>query len=136
METTAEYAMNLTEPGHYTRAYRNANSVMTESQLQQAALTQFRFNNQLFTRPYAGNFMGAGQPSMTNKDTETELFTGIEARVSKSSNMPGITIDRFDYLPAYGNPQRAEHIIPVWVRGGEATRDFVRRKLHSEKCAF
>jgi hypothetical protein len=136
METQLEYSQLLTEPGHFNKEYRNANAVMDETMLQQSALTQYRFNNQLFARPYAGNFMGAGQPSLDKKDLESALFMKSEARVSKSNNLPGINIDRFDYLPL--DPQELSHIETpkTWIRGGDATRDYVRRKLYPQKCLF
>lgn len=135
-ETQVEYSSLLTEPGHFNKEYRNANVAALESQLQQSALTQYRFNNQLYTRPYAGKYEGAGQPSLDNKDLESALFMKSEARLSKSVNLPGINIDRFDYLPL--NPQELENIMtpPDWIRGGDSTRDYVRRRLYNRKCLF
>jgi hypothetical protein len=133
-ETQDEYAFRANEPGHYNKTYRSANAVMQETKLQQAPLTQYKFNNQLYTRPYLGNFMGAGQPSLDKKDIESALFMKTEARVSKSNNMPGISIDRFEYLPL--DPQELSHVaVPdTWIRGGDATRDYVRRQLQYKKC--
>jgi hypothetical protein len=74
--------------------------------------------------------MGAGQRGTTNKDVETELICGLDTRGGPRRAcdvLSGVSIDRFQCLPEYGNPQRVEHVVPVWIRGGENTRDYVRR---------
>lgn len=134
-QSVKQYANQFQDLAHYPKQYRNPYQHSNlESQLQQSALTQFRQNQQLMTRPYKGAYMGPGQNTQNFKDVESELRTGEIARISKSNNMPGITIDRFAYLPECGYPQKVEHIImPGIVRGGEATRDFVRRNIQIKK---
>ena len=41
---------------------------------------------------------------------------------------------RFNYLPSCGNPQKVKHVVEPWVRGGEHTRDYVRRVDFVRKC--
>ena len=129
-----QYANELSDVAHYPKQYRNAHNANLETQLLQSSLTKFRQNQQLFTRPYLGQFMGPGQNGNLNKDLETNLLCGEIARIQKSNNLAGITIDRFDYLPACCFPQLEQNIIMNgMVRGGEATRDFVRRNIQLEK---
>jgi|694.fasta_scaffold00943_21 hypothetical protein len=134
-QSVKHYSNELTDLAHYPKPYANHYKYSTlESQLQQSALTQFRQNKQLFSRPYLGAYMGVGQNTANNKDLESELLTGEIAKISRANNLAGITIDRFSYLPECNYPQRVQHIIhPTVVRGGEATRDFVRRNIHIKK---
>ena len=52
----------------------------------------------------------------------------------------GTTFYRYQCLPEFGNPQRVQHIIqpPVeiggWIRGGDNTRDYVRRVDYQRRC--
>jgi hypothetical protein len=94
--------------------------------LKYAQLTDLRYKHQLFTRPYIGAYMGAGQGTF-DKLQENKVHYGIGARVNKACNLPGISIDRFECLPEFGNPQRVQHIVEPWIRGGDSTRDHVRR---------
>lgn len=128
-ESLNQYAYKLSDPGHQVRPMRNAIQYSDdESKLLQATPTSLRYINQLFTRPYKGAYRGPGQPSMDNKTLEHVLLVGDTGRISKSCNVSGVSIDRFAYLPAYGNPQRVEHIVPVWTNGGINTRDYVRKQ--------
>jgi hypothetical protein len=129
-----QYASELSDVAHYPKQYRNFNHANTETKLQQSELTKYKQHKQLFTRPYTGYYMGPGQNSLMFKDLESNLLTGEIARISKSNNLAGITIDRFQYLPECCYPQNSDHIIMKGiVRGGEATRDFVRRNIHIQK---
>jgi len=134
-QTIKHYANELQDVAHYPKQYRNPyNYANLESQLQQSALTQFRQNKTLFTRPYLGCYMGEGTNTNNFKDIESILRTGEIAKISKANNLAGITIDRFSYLPECGYPQKLEHIVMDGiVRGGEATRDLVRRKVQIHK---
>jgi hypothetical protein len=136
-ESPSEYATNMTELAHQQKQYRNACNVNQESELQFSTLTNLRTINQLFTRPYLGAFMGAGQRSICNKGLETELLTGLDTRGGPRRAcdvLSEVQIDRFQCLPEYGNPQRVQHIIEPWIRGGDNTRDYVRRINYEAKC--
>jgi len=74
--------------------------------------------------------MGAGQASLGNKDIESELYHGLDTRGGPRKAcdvLSGVSIDRFECLPEYGNPQRVQHVVEPWIRGGDNTRDHVRR---------
>ena len=129
-ESPAAYATLNSATGHFPKQYRNSCVVPQESGLIHSTLTNQRYIQQLLTRPYLGAFMGAGQRGTTNKDVETELICGLDTRGGPRRAcdvLSGVSIDRFQCLPEYGNPQRVEHVVPVWIRGGENTRDYVRR---------
>ena len=129
-----DYAGELSDVAHYPKQYRSANNAEIETKLQHSALTKHKQNQQLFSRPYLGSYMGPGTNTDNNKNLETDLLCGSVARVQKSNNLAGITIDRFDYLPVCCFPQRDTNIImDGMVRGGEATRDFVRRNIQIQK---
>lgn len=129
-ETEAEYARNMCEPLHYQKVYRNACNVNDETALWHAPLTDPRIIHQIYTRPYLGAYMGAGQNNSNNKDTESELIHGLDTRGGPRKAcdaLAGVSIDRFECLPEYGNPQRVQHVVEPWIRGGDNTRDHVRR---------
>jgi hypothetical protein len=129
-ESEAEYARNMCEPAHYQKVYRNGCKINDESTLIHSVLTDPRLIHQHYTRPYLGAYMGAGQNSDGQKDIESELLHGLDTRggTRKACDvLSGVSIDRFECLPEYGNPQRAQHIIEPWIRGGDNTRDYVRR---------
>ena len=129
-ESPAAYSDLNSARLHYPKQYRNGCVVSNETELLHAPLTNPRYLQQLMTRPYLGGFMGAGQRGRTNKDIETELICGLDTRGGPRRAcdvLSGVSIDRFECLPEYGNPQRVQHIVPVWVRGGDNTRDYVRR---------
>jgi hypothetical protein len=129
-ETGTEYSRNMCEPFHYQKVYRNGCKVDNESELMHAPLSDPRLINQLYARPYRGSYMGAGQASATNKNTESELFHGVDTRGGPRKAcdvLSGVSIDRFECLPEYGNPQRVQHVVEPWIRGGDNTRDHVRR---------
>ena len=71
-----------------------------------------------------------------NKKLETELMSGLDtrSRTRRSCDvLSGVTIDRFQCLPEYGNPQRVQHVMEPWIRGGDNTRDYVRRINYESK---
>ena len=51
-----------------------------------------------------------------------------------------ITSYAMNYLPCFGNPQRVEHVVEPspdiggWIRGGDNTRDLVRRINYKNRC--
>ena len=129
-ETEKQYSRNMCEPFHYQKVYRNGCKVENESDLIHAPLTDPRVINQVFTRPYLGSYMGAGQNTSDYKDVESELIHGLDTRGGPRKAcdvLAGVSIDRFHCLPEYGNPQRVQHVVEPWVRGGDNTRDYVRR---------
>ncbi len=130
------YANRMNEIMHFQKTYRNShNYVDDESQLIYSDLSNLRQINQLFTRPYVGFYSGPGQPSLDNKDLESALQQGLltNMRQKPCQVTRGTTFYRYQCLPEFGNPQREQHIIPPpvelggWIRGGDATRDYVRR---------
>ena len=132
-ETPEQYAQNMTEPAHYQKVYNNGCSIDYDSDLRLAPLTNPRLLHQLNARPYAGSFMGAGQGSLGHKDLETELQCGVVTHSYKACNLKD-SVNRFECLPEFGNPQRVQHIVEPWVRGGDNTRDYVRRINYEAKC--
>lgn len=132
-----QYKGSLCQPIHQQKQWWNACNVDVESGFRYNELTDKRYIDQLFTRPYLGAYMGAGKNSF-DKDTETDLIYGHNTRSDPRRAcdvLSGVSIDRFWALPEYGNPQRVQHIIPTaWVRGGEHTRDFVRRVDYERRC--
>ena len=128
--TEAQYSTFMTEPAHYQKVYRETCKVSEDSELRITPLTKPKLKNQLFTRPYLGSFRGAGTNTGQHKDIESRLIVGDDTRggVRRACDvLSEVTIDRFECLPEYGNPQRVEHIVEPWVRGGSNTRDYVRR---------
>ncbi len=129
-ESPNNYANTVREITHYPKVYRNGCQAGIETTLSHAPLTNMKHKHQLLHRPYHGAYMGAGQSTASNKDTETELIYGLDTRGGPRRAcdvLSGVSIDRFQCLPEYGNPQRVEHIVPTWIRGGDNTRDYVRR---------
>ena len=129
-ESQKSYSMMMSEPAHEYKQYRNGCVIDKDSQLRYNNLTNLKYINQLYTRPYLGNFMGAGQRSEGLKDIESELIMGLDTRGiprTACDVLSEVSINRFESLPEYGNPQKSEHIIEPWVRGGDATRDYIRR---------
>ncbi len=134
--TPQEYAEFMTEPAQYQKVYRDACNVDADSDLRYAPLTNFGQIQQLYRAPYPTvGFMGAGSRSLANKGLESELQQGLTTtRFKACEPTSGVTIDRYECLPDYGNPQKVEHVIPPWVRGGENSRDFVRRVNYDKYC--
>ena len=129
-----QYAHELHDIAHYPKQYRNADKSNIETKLFHSDITQYKQHKQLFARPYYGQYKGPGQPNSDNKNIESLLYQGNRTKISKSNNLAGVTIDRFSYLPVCFFPQKVENIIMNGiVRGGDATRDFVRRNAQIEK---
>ena len=86
--------------------------------------------------------MGAGQPSLGCKDTESALQQGLltNLRQKPCEVTRGTTFYRFVPLQEFGNPQRVQHILPPdpelggWDRSGLPTRDLVRRVDYQKRC--
>ena len=138
-ESANNYAQLMSEPAHYYKVYRNGCFMDADSDLRFSDLTNKRYIHQLFARPYMGSFMGAGQRSLGNKNLESELIYGLDTRGyprRACDVLSGVSIDAAPWqcLPEFGNPQRVEHIIEPWVRGGDHTRDYVRRINYERQC--
>ena len=99
--------------------------------------TNLREKSQLHTRPYLGYFAGAGTPPTGDIiDLSSVLVQGVSANLREKSCLESrvSTFTRFDCLPEFGNPQRVQHIIYPWTRGGDQTRDYVRRVDYYRRC--
>lgn len=141
-ESQEQYANLMAEPAQFYKPYRNACRVDTDSVLRYADLTNKGEIYQLFTKPYATvPYMGAGQRSLSNKELESQLQQGHTATIYKPCEpTSGVTYNRFQCLPDFGNPQMNDpvtglsRVIEPWVRGGEVTRDYVRRVNYEKHC--
>ena len=138
----SHHLQRVTEVYQFPRVYHNTlDYSQTENQLR-AQLTNTREQHQLFQRPYLGNYMGAGQSSLDNKNLESNLFQGVSTNQKSNPCLPSreAPSGQFNSLPEFGNPQRSQHIIPPevnlggWVRGGDNTRDYVRRIDFNQRC--
>ena len=128
-ETQNQYSHQMSEPYHQHKQYRSACYVNDETTLQHANPTNQRYIHQLASRPYLGQFQGAGQPCPYQmKDTESMLMTGFTTTDFRPcEHHTEATLNRFEHLPNYGNPQRVQHVVEPWTRGGNHTRDYVRQ---------
>lgn len=141
-ESQNTYAQHMQEPLHWQKQYRSPCYVDQDSVLRHSSLTDRRFIHQLMTRPYLGvPYMGAGQNTSNYKDVESSLIQGLDTRGGPRKAcdvLSGVSVDRFECLPEYGNPQRVQHVVEPWIRGGANTRDYVRRvkyrKPRVSKC--
>lgn len=134
-ESSKQYAGMMTEPAHYYKQYRSACRVDSETDITRSPLSNPRTINQLYKRPYLGSYMGAGAPSIGLKDTESKLRYGEYLPCFKSCEpTSGSTVNRMFHLPEWGNPQRVQHVVEPWTRGGEPTRDYVRRVNYEMQC--
>lgn len=142
-ENSCDYGNRMSEIMHFQKVYPNNLCYPDEnSSLLHSELTNMRQLNQLFTRPYLGSYMGAGQSSLDNKDLESALqqstLTNLKEKPCQVTR--GTTFHRYQCLPEYGNPQRIQHVEPPppeiggWQRGGNPTRDYVRRVDHQRRC--
>lgn len=105
-------------------------------------LTNMRYIQQLYTRPYATvPFMGRGSG---NSVLESVLQTGEDTSQNKQCNtLSGIYIDRFvPMVPCLAqNIQNPVHLVEEvvakdWIRGGIPSRDIVRNTNFLLKCGW
>src|SRR3990167_9348789 len=89
--------------------------------------THYKGRHETFLRPYLCCYRGAGtSPASNNIVLETALIQGINTNFRDKAIAPvrDREFNRFDCLPAFGNPQRVIHIIEPsvcqggWIRGG------------------
>lgn len=139
------YENRLDELMQYQKPYRNSLcDPLNENELLYPNLTNLRVKHQLYHAPYVGSYMGAGQPSLNNKDLETVLFQGVSTNLKDKACQVtrGTTNYRFQYLPEYGLPQRVECVIeeetPTFYHIPRSTRDDIRKinykKYLENKC--
>jgi hypothetical protein len=136
-ETNKQYSANMTEPIHQYKVYQPSQChIPVDTQLRFSPLTNQGEIYQLLTRPYVSvPYMGAGQNNSCLRDVESRLIFGDSTTTYKPCEpLSEVTVDRFQCLPDYGNPQRVEHVIPRFLWGGENTRDYVRRVTYDKKC--
>lgn len=136
--TPEQYSSYMQEPAHYQKVYADACSIDAESDLKMAPLTNMRQIQQLYTPPYQTvPYMGAGAASF-QVDLESELQQGqLGTYFNACDSTSQQTLDRFECLPNYLNPQRIEHIMFPSVTGlvvGLPTRDFVRSINYNKYC--
>jgi hypothetical protein len=103
-------------------------------------LTNMRYIQQLYTRPYQGvPFMGRG---MVDGGFENLIRTGEDTSQKKPCNtLSGVYIDTFvPLVPCLReNIQNPVHLVEEvaredWVRGGIPSRDLVRNTKYLQKC--
>jgi hypothetical protein len=121
----------LNTPLTFSKAWGNVYmcGVDYDSDLRYSTLTNQHDLQQLFTAPYkTAPYRGAGTNNAHLKDLESSLLQQqYQPHFKSMENSRAHNIDRFDYLPSYGNPQVISKIVPVWTRGGVLSRDLVRR---------
>lgn len=110
--------------------------VNKDSELRYSSLTNLRNVQQLFTTPYKTQpYQGAGTNSLDQKNLESSLIQGQSTTTYKGcENSNEIYIDRYQYLPEYGNPQKIERVIEPWTRGGTNTRELQRKVSINDYC--
>lgn len=123
---------------HQKQYYDTLHRVNVDTDLIHPPLTNLNSKHQLFTRPYVGCYKGPGNHSIDPNDIDIESFmyqgfSSMQKKPCEKTSGMDLTNYYLNLLPCYGNPQRVEHIVepPVriggWIRGGEPTRDIVRK---------
>lgn len=123
----------------YPKVYGNTPQchVDADSETKYPPLTNLNNVQQLFQRAYAGaGFRGSGSGvDWSGRNIESSLLQGQYTNSKKSvQNSSEVNIDRFDYLPSYGNPQLVNRVIPPWTNGGILSRELVRRLSYNDYC--
>jgi len=103
--------------------------------------TKHKSDKILECRPFITTpFMGAGQASSSNTDTQSDLLRGEYSSKRKSCNeLSGISINRFiPLIPEIKREvQNPKHIIETaWVRGGKHTRMTLRNMDYMKSCGI
>ena len=133
-QSNHQYASKLSEVMHFQKVYRNQYYANEENSLIYPKLSNPKVVQQFFT-PIKIGYKGPGTPSMNEKELESALQQGSMTR-SFPNNKMEVYNDKFpnyQFLHEFGNPQNITHILPPpselggWVRGGDHTRDHVRR---------
>ena len=99
-------------------------------------LTNMRYINQLFERPYKTiPYMGAGA-GQGNISAEDQIKPGFTTGSKKQCNVladVSIMPERMTHCLHY-NPQETGHIVPSWTWGGDDTRMAMRRENYKKRC--
>jgi hypothetical protein len=121
----------------------NGCNIDDDSNLRNASnLTNMRYIQQLYTRPYQGvPFMGRG---VVDGGFENLIRTGEDTSQKKQCNtLCGIYIDTFvPLVPCLrDNIQNPIHLVEEvarkdWIRGGLPSRDLVRNTNYLQKCGL
>lgn len=143
-DTNCDVGNRLNNVTHFPKHYSNPLCYADdENDLIFSKISNLNTINQLYIRPYKGMYAGSGTRSLGNKDLESVLQQGLDTTSKKACNVLSgrdTSSYRFNILPTYGNPQRVQHVMPPpvevggWVRGGDHTRDFVRRVDYQRRC--
>ncbi len=104
-------------------------NVDIETDIRFNTFTNQRQTDRLITNTFRNPFMGAGQNTKYNKDLESFLLYGLSTTDGKACKHNQISsINRYQQsIPEFINPQKVNHIIEPWIRGGEPTRDYIRK---------
>jgi len=140
-ETSYQYPTILFRDGYGWTSMEGCN-VDNDSRLRNSHnLTNLRFKQQLFERPYMTTpFMGRG---INDVCAEDQLRGEDTFQNKPCNNLAGIYIDRF--VPQIEcirqNIQNPVHIIPEdndvnWVWGGVPSRQVIRNKDYLERCGY
>lgn len=104
-----------------------------------AVLTRDRCRIQLFSRIFQGcpnlkpGVADAGQELAMQGGQSSTLLEGIQYPC-KRAIMEQSTAKFIPLLDCVKTVQDPDHIVEPWVRGGDATRDFVRRQEFLQNC--
>ena len=78
------------------------------------------------------------KPTVSDYGEELSMIEGSSSScidgLGKKQIMELDTSHRTPYVDCMKDVQSAEHIVPTWTRGGDPTRDFVRRKEFMNRC--
>lgn len=123
----------------YPRVWGNVDQCNTnlDSQFRYAPLTNLNNIHQLSTRPYVSSgYRGAGSNNGHLSDVESSLIQGqYKPSLKSCESAKEHYIDRFHYLPEYGNPQRVQHVVEPWTRGGILSTELVRKLNYQSYCS-
>jgi len=104
-----------------------------------SVLTRDRCRVQLFSRIFTGcpNLKpGVADAGEELKITQGQSSTNLEGVTysCKRAVMEKQTANFTPLIPCVAEIQKEEHIVEPWIRGGDSTRDFVRRQEFLDKC--
>jgi hypothetical protein len=137
-QTKSDYSCTLGEPGHYQKVYSPNSHFINDGSDLRPQPTNYRNINTLYTRPYLttpNESPGMNSTNPTINAIESDLIHGYDTFIKKSSDvLSGITIDRFQPLPNFGNPQYYKHVTWDIPRQGFPSRDLVRAINQEQAC--
>lgn len=114
----------------------NQCNVDRDSKFRYVPLTNLGNVQQLNARPFVSSgYRGAGANNLHLKDLESDLIQGDFTQEKKGcKNTSEVYIDRWQYLPEYGNPQRVDRAVEPFLRTGVNTRDLTRQLSKEDYC--